>query len=210
MKLVINRILAMVCLSVLLFPLSLSAQSSGEILGLRNDLKVTLLSLGSGSTRITYERAFSRKNSAELTLGLIGIGWDWINHTRSRGVLVKAAYKWRLIPQGSSHSWLAGFYVKPELVYAQFLYGPQQNWGGVRTKAREDMSSIRPEETRQFALLAECGYQLLLNWFVFDVYCGLGPSFGTGNSNNYYHSFMLYPSDGRLAFTAGFRVGFAF
>lgn len=194
----------------LLLPQVSRAQSSGDILGLRNDLKVTLLSLGSGSTRITYERAFSKRNSGEVTLGLIGLGWDWMNHTRSKGLLGKVAYKWRLIPQGTSRSWLAGFYVKPELVYAQFVYGPQQGRGSIRSKARGDADQLSPTETRQFALLAEGGYQLVLNWFVFDVYSGLGPSFGTGNDNNYYHSFMLYPSDGRLAFTAGFRVGVAF
>ena len=210
MKLKLSKIVLSFCLVTLLFPAALQAQSSGETLGLRNDLKVTLLSLGSGSTRITYERAFSKRNSAELTVGFIGMGWDWMNHTRSKGLLTKFAYKWRLIPQGSSRSWLAGMYVKPELVYAQFVYGPQRGREGVRTKGRGDMSSTAPEETRQFALLAECGYQLLWDWFLFDVYCGLGPSFGPGNSNNYYHSFMLYPSGGRLAFTAGFRIGVAF
>lgn len=200
----------LLCFCALLLPQTLWAQRGDDILGLRNDLKVTLLSLGSGSTRITYERAFSKLNSGEVTLGFIGMGWDWMNHTRSKGLLAKVAYKWRLVPQGSSRSWLAGFYVKPELVYAQFVYGPQQGGGRPRTKARGDSETTAPAETRQFALLAECGYQLVLNWFVFDVYTGLGPSFGTGNNNNYYHSFMLYPSDGRLAFTAGFRVGVAF
>lgn len=206
-----NKILfvfLLVCASLL--PQVSQAQSNGDILGLRNDLKVTLLSLGSGSTRITYERAFSKLNSGEVTLGFIGLGWDWMNHTRSKGILAKFAYKWRLVPQGGVRSWLAGFYVKPELVYAQFVYGPQPGRGSIRNKLRGDTDQMSPTETRQFALLAECGYQLVLNWFVFDAYCGLGPSFGTGNSNNYYHSFMLYPSDGRLAFTAGFRIGMAF
>lgn len=203
MKLKYNSLVCVFCVCLMLFPASVKAQSSDETLGLRNDFKVTLLSLGSGSTRITYERAFSRTNSGEVTLGIVGWGWDWMNHSHPRGLLGKVAYKWRLVPQQSSRSWLAGLYVKPEFVWAQFAYGGNR-------RDVYDYSSSHPERTLQVALLAECGYQLVLDWFVFDVYCGLGPSVGTGNQNNYYHSFMLYPADGWLAFTAGFRVGVAF
>ena len=203
MSLRISKIVSLLCLVSLVFPQVARAQSGSETLGVRNDLKVTLLSLGSGSTRITYERAFSRRNSGEVTLGVVGWGWDWMNHSHPRGMLMKAAYKWRLVPQQSSHSWLAGLYVKPEFVWAQFMYGAG-NLG--RDYGRPE----HPERTLQAALLAECGYQLVLDWFVFDIYCGLGPSVGTGNANNYYHSFMLLPADGWLAFTAGFRVGVAF
>ena len=210
MKLVYSRLIVALVLLSLSFPLSATAQRVGGSYGQRNDFKFTLLSLGSGSTRLTYERAFSRRTSAELTVGFIGMGWDWINHTRSRGLLFKAAYKWRLIPQATSSSWLAGFYVKPEFVYAQFLYGPQGDGYRSRPTGLGASSTIDPDETRQFAIMAECGYQLLVGWFVFDVYSGLGPSFGTGNINNYYHSFMLFPSDGRMAYTAGFRIGVAF
>ena len=163
----------------------------------RNDFKVTLLSLGSGSSRFTYERAFSPRHSAELTVGIIGWGWDIMNKTeQSDGLLMKAAYKWNLIPQRNADSWLAGFYVKPEWVIADFDYIAAQ--------------SDRLEHTFQMTLLAECGYQWVKDWFDFDVYCGLGPSWGSGNSNNYFHSFMLYPRDSWLAFTAGFRIGIAF
>ncbi len=197
-----RRLALLLCFLALFFPLRSAAQIGHSDGGRRNDFKFTLLSLGSGSTRITYERAFSQKHSGEVTVGLIGAGWDFLNHTRSKGLLLKLAYKWCLIPMESSDSWLAGFYVKPEFVWAQFLYG----------KSQPDRMAppSNPEETNQMALFAEGGYQFLFDWFVFDIYAGLGPSFGTGNSNNYYHSFMLFPADGRLAFTAGFRVGVAF
>lgn len=198
-----NFLLALAALACLLQPVSSVAQDVATGIGRRNDFKITLLSLGSGSTRITYERAFSNRNSGEVTLGIVGLGWDWMNHSSPHGLLTKVAYKWILAPQLSSSSWLAGFYVKPEFVWARFMYGSnRRDEFGFPEKC--------PKLTLQMALLAECGYQLVLDWFVFDVYCGLGPSFGTGNSNNYYHSFMLFPSDGWLAFTAGFRVGVAF
>lgn len=168
----------------------------------RNDFKITLLSLGSGSSRFTYERAFSPRNSAEITLGIVGLGWDWMNQSDPLGLLLKMAFKWNLIPHHTEQNWLEGFYVKPELVFAKFHYSQSPRPG--------DEPSKCPEYTTQMALLAECGYQLLLQWFVFDVYTGLGPSVGTGNRNNYYHSFMHFPEDGFLAFTAGFRIGVAF
>lgn len=92
MKLKYNSLVCVFCVCLMLFPASVKAQSSDETLGLRNDFKVTLLSLGSGSTRITYERAFSRTNSGEVTLGIVGWGWDWMNHSHPRGLLGKVAY----------------------------------------------------------------------------------------------------------------------
>ncbi len=163
----------------------------------RHDVKMTLLSLGSGSTRITYEQAFSPHTSAEFTLGVIGWGWDIMNRTElSEGFVGKFAYKWNVLPQIGSNSWLAGFYLKPELIVADFDY------------IRQGQTERR--HTTQTALLAEAGYQLVLDWFVFDLYTGMGGSWGNGNANNYYHGFMLFPTDSFLAFTAGFRLGVAF
>ena len=169
----------------------------------KNDIKITLLSIGSGSTRLTYERAITQRTSAELTIGVIGLGVDWIHHTRSRGGLIKLAYKWNVVPMLKANSPLAGFYLKPEFVIADFKYAPKN------ASVTEDMSRY-PKHTLQGALLGEFGYQLLLKWFVFDVYAGLGPTWGNGNEMNYYHGFMRFPKDGWLCFTAGFRLGVAF
>lgn len=170
----------------------------------KNDIKITLLSIGSGSSRFTYERAFGDDMSAELTLGIIGWGHDFLHKLNSKGFLIKAAYKWNLVPMKSANSPLAGFYVKPEFVFADFDYAPKD------ISRDNNIVPIDKSHTRQYALMAECGYQLLLKWFVFDVYTGLGPAFGTGNDYNYFHSFMLLPKDSWLAFTAGFRIGVAF
>lgn len=178
-----------------------STQAFSQEKASRNDVKFTLLSLGSGSTRITYEHAFSPEYSAEFTLGIIGMGWDWMNNSNPTGLLTKLAYKTRLIPQRSSASWLAGFYGKPELVFAHFAYSVPSRGDGL------DECGLT---TSQLALLVEVGYQYVYRWFVFDIYSGLGPSVGNGNKNNYFHSFMLFPREGWLAFTAGFRIGVAF
>lgn len=190
--------LILLFLCVILLSASVFAQYYDEHTT-KNNIKFTLLSLGSGSTRITYERAITAKYSAELTVGIIGLGWDFLHHTYSTGGLVKTAFKWNIIPQKNTNSWLAGFYLKPEFVAAFFDYSPA-----------DDRSPEATKHTNQFALIAECGYQVVVKWFVFDVYTGTGLSFGTGNDYNYYHGFMLFPKNSPLAFTAGFRLGVAF
>ena len=201
MRLNYKRLSVILLFFVLLFPLSVKAQNSSIEKVTRNDFKFTLLSLGSGSTRITYEHAFNSINCAEFTLGIVGLGLDFMNASNPHGLLVKLAYKWRLIPQRNADSWLAGMYVKPEFVICHFnYYDPLSN----------AEIGVQAANTFQMALLAEVGYQLVLNWFVFDVYTGLGPSVGSGNDNNYFHSFMLFPKESPLAFTAGFRLGVAF
>lgn len=187
---------------VFLFPSSVKAQTEDGDTVRRNDFKFTLLSLGSGSTRVTFEHAFKRSYTGEATLGIVGLGWDWMNESSPRGLLTKFAFKRRRIPRKPTDNWLAGIYVKPELVCAWFKYLNPDDKGSMEPK--------RTESTMQVALLLELGYQLVLDWFVFDLYGGLGPSAGTGNMNNYYHSFMLFPRDSHLAFTAGFRIGVGF
>ena len=94
-------------------PCALRAQKENAEQKVRkNDIKITLLSIGSGSTRLTYERAFTPRTSAELTVGIIGLGVDWIHHTKSRGYLLKLAYKWNVVPMVKANSPLAGFYLK--------------------------------------------------------------------------------------------------
>lgn len=184
-------------------PCALRAQKENAEQEVRkNDIKITLLSIGSGSTRLTYERAFTPRTSAELTVGIIGLGVDWIHHTKSRGYLLKLAYKWNVVPMVKANSPLAGFYLKPELVIADFRYALKS----------VVLSEANPHYARtlQGALLGEFGYQLLLKWFVFDVYAGLGPTWGNGNEMNYYHGFMRFPKDGWFSFTSGFRLGVAF
>ena len=198
----IRKIHSALCFFAIILSSITMAQNSIDDIVKKNNFKVTMLSLGSGSTRLTYEHAFNPLNSAEATVGVVGMGWDWMNRSNPTGALLKLAYKWRLLPQRSSASWLGGFYVKPELVAAAFKYD--------HTAQRTGDEPTTRHLTKQVALLAECGYQLLLGWFVLDVYAGFGPSWGSGNKNNYFHSFMLFPRDGFLAFTAGYRVGISF
>lgn len=176
--------------------------NSPAVDGPKNDVKMTLLSIFSGSTRITYERVTSARTSAELTVGIVGLGYDWMNGADPTGFVLKAAYKWNLQPERCAYTPLDGFYVKPELIYADYDYDNKALSAADGTPTRD--------HTTRWALLAEGGWQHIWNWFLFDVYAGLGPSWGDVNQDNYYHGVMLFPRDGHLAFTAGFRLGVAF
>jgi len=170
----------------------------------KNDLKITLLSLGSGSARLTYERAFTPEYAAEITVGIIGCGWDFIHDLkRQQGVVLKGAFKFNLFPRAKATSWLDGFYVKPEVIASIFSYEHNNTEGLLPI---DQLTNY----TRCYAILGEFGYQLVARWFVFDVYAGLGPSFGRNNPLNYYHGFMNIPARGHLAVTSGFRIGVAF
>lgn len=191
----IQAFASLLLIFLLFLPSTLSAQE--KFSSPRNNIKATLLSLGSGSTRISYERALDSAISAEFTVGIIGMGWDILNHSDPRGFIVKLAPKWNLYPVGTPNA-LSGFYFKPELIYADYTYFCKDN------------SISEPQHTRQLALLAEGGFQIVAKWFVFDIYTGLGPTVGSGNYNNYYHGFMRFPANGFMAYTAGFRLGVAF
>lgn len=179
------------------------AQLRDTAVGPLNDVKVTLLSIFSGSTRITYERVLTPCSSTELTVGIIGAGYDWMNDAAPSGVVIKAAWKWNLQKKQCRYTPLQGFYLKPELIYAAYDYDD-------KTAKNAANDGFRRDHTHRWALLAEGGWQHLWKWFLMDIYVGLGPSWGSVNTDNYYHGIMLFPKGGNLAYTAGCRFGVAF
>ena len=158
----------------------------------RNNLKVTVLSLFSGSTKLTYERALSDHRSLELTAGVIGWGGDWLNNNHSSGALGRLAYKFIF----HGRPGLQGFYLKPELAYSSFFYDAPEE-------------AVR-KRTDRLAVMGCLGYQLVFHRFVFDVFGGLGGALGSGNDFNYYHGFIGLGPSSHAAFTAGFKLGIAF
>ena len=168
----------------------------------KNDLKVTMLSLFSGSTKLTYERLITRAQSVEITGGVIGWGGDWLNHNRSQGGLCRVAYKFiifnnrtccRKTPPGH---FLNGFYLKPEAAFSSFSYEARE--GGERL------------HNNRLAIMGCIGYQWVCHRFVFDIFGGLGAGIGDENEYNYYHGFIALPKGSPTAFTAGFKLGVAF
>ena len=171
----------------------------------KNDLKVTMLSLFSGSTKLTYERTFYNyytrlDNSVEITGGVIGWGGDLLNHNHSKGGLCRLAYKFIFhfseYPYSEPEHLLNGFYLKPEVAFSSFSYD-----------SKDGMERLH---NNRLAVMGCVGYQVVYKRFVFDIFGGLGAGIGDENEYNYYHGFIALPKGSPTAFTAGFKLGVAF
>ena len=161
----------------------------------KNEVKVALLSLASGTTKVTYERWVREYQSVEFTAGVIGWGFDKLKNSDPRGTAWRLAYKFILPNARNAFNQLCGFYVKPELCYSTYHYNHDP-----RGRLKVD----------RLALMGVLGYDWVLNWFVFDLYGGLGLATGNSNHSNYHHGFIGWNDHSSFAFTAGFRVGVAF
>lgn len=179
----------MLCvLSVICISLTCNAKPSQN----NNNLKVTILSLFSGSTKLTYERLIVQKQSLEITGGIIGAGMDILNHNGAKGALCRLAYKF--IFKEEQQSPLDGFYVKPEFAFSSYSY-----------KYEEERLSVN-----RLAVMGCTGYQIVKNWFVFDIFAGMGFGVGDANKSNYHHGYIGFNSSSPFAFTAGFKLGVVF
>ncbi len=174
----------------------------------QNTVKATFLSIFSGSPRLTYERALTEHTSAEITCGMIGMGYDMLNDVDPLGYVVKAAYKYTFFGRQHDASALNGFYVKPEVQWANFVYANKGHSSNAKMLLYE--LPCRNHVSR-WSIMAEGGWQHLFGRFVVDIYVGLGYSWGGVNEDNYYHGVMMFPHyDSHLAVTGGCRLGYAF
>ena len=161
----------------------------------KNELKVALLSLASGTSKLTYERLVRDYQSVEFTVGVIGWGFDKLKESDPRGTTWRLAYKFIVPNSRNANNQMCGFYVKPELCYSSYHY---------------NHSSEGRLKVDRVALMGVIGYDWVLRWFVFDLYGGLGLASGNSNLSNYHHGFIGWRHDSPTAFTAGFRIGVAF
>ena len=110
----------LVCIQLILCTSQLFAQEKS--FSSESSIKMTILSLFSGSTKITYEHTLFHHQSIELTGGIIGWGTDILNHSDSKGYLSRLAYKFILPTEKNVDKPLQGFYLKPELAFSSFDY----------------------------------------------------------------------------------------
>lgn len=183
-----------IILAILLLPSVLFAQH--ELTKMRkNEIKVALLSLASGTSKVTYERLVRDYQSIELTAGVIGWGFDKLKDSDPWGTAWRVAYKFLFPNLYNADNQLCGFYLKPELCYSSYYY---------------THSTLARLKVDRLALMGVLGYDWVRKWFVFDVYGGLGLASGNSNRSNYHHGFIGWNDHTPFAFTAGFRVGVAF
>ena len=162
----------------------------------KNEIKLALLSLASGTSKVTYERLVHDYQSIELTAGIIGWGFDKLKDSDPSGTAWRVAYKFIAPNQKNVNNQMCGCYCKPELCYSSYRYNHAE---------KEERLKVD-----YFALMGVLGYDWVKSWFVFDVYGGVGYAFGNNNFSNYHHGFICINQNTPVALTAGFRIGVAF
>ena len=152
---------------------SVSANKQPDYL---NSVKITFLSWLSGSTKISYERAFpSCRQSGEICGSLICAGYDKYKND-PLGFTVRYGHKF-FLPDRDALS-LKGFYLRPELMYSHYYY--DRKIDGARTLANMG------------ALLGTIGYQYVYKRFLADFWVGGGYAFGNESETGYHHGFELW------------------
>jgi hypothetical protein len=164
-----------------------------------NAIKLTFLSWASGSTKISYERAFPRwEQSGEMCVSLICAGYDKYKND-PLGFTLRYGHKFFLAGYDAQKP-LQGFYLRPEAMYSHYDY--THSVTGLRTPARMG------------ALMATLGYQLCVKRFIADAWVGGGYAFGTPAETGYHHGFQLWNWFGtyneNIALSFSIRLGVLF
>lgn len=163
-----------------------------------NSVKVTFLSWFSGSTKISYERAFPNiDQSGEICASLICAGYDKYKNN-PLGFTVRYGHKFFLADNNKLA--LRGFYLRPELIYSHYYYDSQAD--GSRTLANMG------------AAIATVGYQYMYKRFLVDGWFGGGYAFGNESDTGYHHGFELWHWFGKynpnIAMSFSIRLGVCF
>ena len=177
---------------------SLNNRSRYEQPDYLNSVKITFLSWLSGSTKLSYERAFPESNqSGEICASLICAGYDKYDND-PLGFTVRYGHKF-FLPDNDGLS-LKGFYVRPELIYSHYNY--TSSFDGSRTLANMG------------AVLGTVGYQYVYRRFLADFWVGGGYAYGNAAETNYHHGFELWHWLGRtntnIAMSFSIRLGICF
>lgn len=171
---------------------------SGTVSAQNNAVKLTFLGWITGSTKISYERAFgvNLPQSGELALGIIGAGYDKFKNN-PRGITLRYGHKFFI---GKHESPLKGFFLRPELIGTSYTYD------SAATKERTSSKMI--------AVLATAGYQYTISHFIADFWIGSGYCAGTPADTGYEHGFTVWNYLGtynpHIALSFSIRLGYCF
>lgn len=164
----------------------------------RNSFKITFLSWISGSTKLSYERAFPNWcQSGEFCASLIGAGRDKYQNN-PKGYTMRYGHKF-FLKENQKQS-LMGFYLRPEVVYSHYYYNSSRGDG--RTLANNT------------AILGTVGYQYVYKRFLADFWVGGGYAIGTPAETYYHHGFELWhyfnTENTNIALSFSIRLGICF
>lgn len=165
----------MKAIKTILLSLCLLSPLASSAVEYQNAVKVTFLSWITGSTKLSYERAFKGHQAGEICASLIGAGYDKFQNN-PRGYTLRYGHKFFIA--SNEEGGLKGFYVRPEFIYANYKYSQRDT--GMRTQAQ------------MCTLLATAGYQTHFGRFLVDAWAGAGPAIGTPAETGYHHGFALW------------------
>ena len=162
-----------------------------------NALKITFLSWSTGSTKISYEKAFPElKQSAEICSSLICAGYDKYQND-PLGFTLRYSHKF-FVGNYDVNKPLLGAYLRPEIIYSDYKY--THSVTDTRTPAR------------MCALLGSVGYQHCFGHFIVDGWVGGGYAFGQASETGYHHGFQLWKWLGKrndnIALSFSIRIGY--
>lgn len=166
----------------------------------KNAVKFTFLSWFSGSTKISYERAFQElKQSGELCLGLISAGYDKYQN-QPRGFTVRYGHKF-FLGNFEKAKPFDGLFLRPEVIYSHFSYNQKEN-------------SEKRDLAKMCAILGTVGYQKTFGRLIVDSWVGAGYAFGKPCDTGYHHGFQLWnwfnTKNENLALSFSIRLGWCF
>ena len=183
-----------------LFGVVATAKAEGSVFDVpyKNAVKITFLSWASGSTKISYERAFSEcKQAGEICASVIGAGYDKYNND-PLGFTLRYGHKFFVAGYKKERP-MMGFYLRPEVIYSHYDYT-------AKSGAREPV--------RVGAILGTLGYQLCVKRFVADAWVGAGYCDGKMADTGYYHGFQTFDWLGKhsdnIALSFSIRLGVLF
>lgn len=167
----------------------------------RNAVKFTFLGWITGSSKVSYERAFgpeSLPQSGELAVGWIGAGGDKY-HNNPSGVSLRYGHKF-FIGHHSEEKPLKGFFLRPEIIGTRYYY---------------DSASNRERElSAMVAALGCAGYQLTAGHFIADLWFGSGWCTGSPADTGYQHGFNVWnyfsTYNPHIAMSFSIRLGVCF
>ena len=187
----------MKAIKTILLSLCLLSPLASSAVEYQNAVKVTFLSWITGSTKLSYERAFKGHQAGEICASLIGAGFDKFQNN-PRGYTLRYGHKFFIA--GNEEGGLKGFYVRPEAIFSRYTYD----------------STLMPGRTlaQMGTLLATAGYQTHFGRFLVDAWAGAGYAFGTPAETGYHHGFALWNVFGtrsdRVALSFSVRLGVCF
>lgn len=180
----------------------------------KNAIKVDFLSPATGNTTFSYERSLRPSRSVEASLGIIGLGVD--NADRNPGgFFMKFGYKFIKDPdfyiRGMQYAHLLkGSYVKPEIAFGYMKrdyyvwedsWDANGNWIGREYNDRREAFS----GTIQLVLGKQWVFD---NFFLIDLYGGVGYGFYTDDEAGYYYGYTIADESFPVSVSAGLKIGF--